>query len=324
MTPQENNGGVGRLASFDLGTNTFLLLIAERQDGRLAPVCERETIVRLGKDVDAEGNLKTEAMQRGLDCLQEYLRLAREYHATRVIAVGTSALRDAANREEFLQRVQAETGLAVHIISGETEARLTYAGALSNQQELAEPIAVMDIGGGSTEIVTGTYEELHSARSVDIGSVRLTERFLRSDPVTAAEVAAVRQQAQEAMLAVWPRTEFDQIRSLVGTAGTITTLAAMAQQLTEYDPARVDGYVLSKKTLRTLGAQLSGLTIAQRRKLPGLPPARADVILAGAVILETFMDAYDFDEIMVSNRGLRYGVLLEPELFADRATVLSG
>ncbi len=324
MTPQEHNGGAGRLASFDLGTNTFLLLIAEWQDGRLTPVCERETIVRLGKDVDAAGNLNTEAMQRGVACLQEYLRLAREHHATRVIAVGTSALRDAANRAAFLQRVQAETGLAVHIISGETEARLTYAGALSNQPELAEPIAVMDIGGGSTEIVTGTYEELYSARSVDIGSVRLTERFLRRDPVTAAEVAAVRQQAQEAMLAVWPGAAFDEIRSLVGTAGTITTLAAMAQQLTEYDPARVDGYVLSKKTLRALVAQLSGLTMAQRQKLPGLPPARADVILAGAVILEAFMDAYDFDEIIVSNRGLRYGVLLEPEWFADRATVISG
>lgn len=324
MTPQENNGGGERLASIDLGTNTFLLLIAERQDGRLAPVCEREAIVRLGKEVDAEGNLTEEAMQRGLDCLQEYLRLVREHHATRVIAVGTSALRDASNREVFRQRVQAETSLAVHIISGETEARLTYAGALSNQQELAEPIAVMDIGGGSTEIVTGTYEEPHSARSVDIGSVRLTERFLRSDPVTAAELATVRQQAQAAMLAVWPRTEFDQIRSLVGTAGTITTLAAMAQQLTEYDPARVDGYVLSKKTLRTLGAQLSGLTIAQRRKLPGLPPARADVILAGAMILETFMDTYDFDEIIVSHRGLRYGVLLDPEWFAERATAISG
>ncbi|MDZ7306496.1 MAG: Ppx/GppA family phosphatase [candidate division KSB1 bacterium] len=298
------------MASIDLGTNTFLLLVAEHQDGRLMPVCERETIVRLGKEVDAAGNLQAGAIQRGLACLQEYLRLARAHGATRIIAVGTSALRDAGNRAEFLQRVQAETGLQVHIISGETEARLTYLGALSNQRGLAEPIAVMDIGGGSTEIVTGTHEVIHSARSADIGSVRLTERFLHSDPVTAAEVAAVRQQARQAMRAVWPRNEFDKIRSLVGTAGTLTTLAAMAQQLAEYDPARIAGFVLSKKTLHSMVAQLSGLTITQRKKLPGLAPARADVILAGALILETFMEVYDFDEILVSDRGLRYGVLL--------------
>jgi len=303
-----------RLASFDLGTNTFLLLIADLQDGRLTPVCERETIVRLGKDVDAAGNLHADAMQRGLRCLQEYLRLAREHRAAQIIAVGTSALRDAANREEFLQRVQAETGLTVQIISGETEARLTYLGALSSQPQLAEPIAMVDIGGGSTEIVTGTYEKMYSARSVDIGSVRLTERFLHSDPVTAEEVAALRQQALQVILATWTRDELHTIRSLVGTAGTITTLAAMAQQLTEYDPGHIDGYVLSKKMLRTLVAQLSGLTIAQRKKLAGLSPARADVILAGALILEMFMDAYDFDEIIVSSRGLRYGVLLGFEM----------
>lgn len=295
----------------DLGTNTFLLLIAEIKDGQISPICERETMVRLGKGVDAAGNLNVEAIQRGLECLQEYSRLAAEHQCEKILAVGTSALRDAANRLDFLQRAQLEAGVTINVISGEEEARLSYFGALSNKLDLDEPIAILDIGGGSTELVIGTHDELESVQSVNIGSVRLTERFLLNDPAPLQEVAAIRRQAEEIMQQSWAEQDLYKVRSLAGTAGTITTLAAMAQRMKDYDPVKIDRFVLTKKALRGMVAELAALTLAERKRLPGLAPARADVILAGALILETFMDLFDFDEIIVSHRGLRFGVLLD-------------
>jgi exopolyphosphatase/guanosine-5'-triphosphate,3'-diphosphate pyrophosphatase len=306
-----------RLASFDLGTNTFLLLIAEVENGRIEPVYEKETIVRLGKGVDAAGNLNAEAMQRGLACLQEYVALAKQHGAEKIFAVGTSALRDAANRREFLDAVFEKTGLHIEIISGEKEAQLTFAGALSNKPDLPGPIAVLDIGGGSTEVVIGESRPLLAgnelalnARSADIGSVRLTERFAKSDPVRPEEVQRMREQTETMMRATWPPASLASVKTMIGTAGTITTLAAMALALREYDPRRIDGFALSRQKLGEITAELARRTIAERQQMPGLSPARADVILAGALILETFLDLYQFAEILVSDRGLRYGVLV--------------
>jgi exopolyphosphatase/guanosine-5'-triphosphate,3'-diphosphate pyrophosphatase len=307
-----------RLASFDLGTNTFLLLIAEVSDGRIEPLFEKETIVRLGQGVDAAGNLNAEAMQRGYVCLQEYVALARRYGAEKIFAVGTSALRDAANRSAFLRTAFEKTGVRIEIISGAKEARLTFAGTLSNKTNLPGPIAVLDIGGGSTELVIGDpkpflteSETSLQARSVDIGSVRLTERFVQSDPARPEEVRPLRQQAETVMRASWPATDLAQVKTLIGTAGTITTLAAMAQTMREYEPRRIDGFVLTRQKLGEISSELRRRNIAERQQLPGLSPARADVILAGAIILETFLDLYKFSALMVSDRGLRYGVLVE-------------
>ncbi|MCI0697207.1 Ppx/GppA family phosphatase [candidate division KSB1 bacterium] len=307
-----------RLASFDLGTNTFLLLVADVEDGRIEPVYEKETIVRLGKGVDAAGNLNVEAMQRGLACLQEYAALAKQHGAGKVFAVGTSALRDAANRSEFLEAAFEKIGLRIEIISGEKEAQLTFAGALSNKPDLPSPIAVLDIGGGSTEVVIGEARQLSvgnelslNARSTDIGSVRLTERFAKSDPVQPEEVRRIREQAGTMMRATWPPESLAPVKTVIGTAGTITTLAAMALAMHEYDPRRIDGYLLTRQKLGEIVAELTRHTISERRQMPGLSPARADVILAGALILETFLDLHQFAEILVSERGLRYGVLVE-------------
>ncbi len=300
-----------RLASFDLGTNTFLLLIAELQNHGLTPIFEKETVVRLGKGVDAAGNLNPEAMQRGLACLRAYADDARRHGCEKILAVGTSALRDAANRDVFLGRVKEETGVEVRLISGAEEARLTFLGALSNKKNLPEPMAIIDIGGGSTEVVRGTRQDILQARSADIGSVRLTERWLKHDPVLPEEMAALRVQAEQIMRSTWPREEIRETASLIGTAGTITTLAAMAQKLARYDPERIDGYLMTAQQLDDLIVLLARLSLPERQKLPGLNPARADVILAGALILEVFMKDYGFSQLLVSDRGLRYGVLLE-------------
>ena len=302
-----------RLAGLDLGTNTFLLLIADVRENALAPLFEKETIVRLGKGVDAHGNLNDEAMQRGLACMREYAARAREYGCEKISAVGTSALRDAKNREAFLQLLQQETGIAVNVISGETEARLTYRGALSNKRTLPEPLAIIDIGGGSTEVVFGTHTQITRARSADIGSVRLTERILQHDPVRAEEVQTFRAVVEQVMRDTWPFAELENVASMLGTPGTITTLAAMAQGLTQYEPERIDNFALSFNTLSEIVATLVRLPIAERKQLPGLSPGRADVILAGALLLETFMRIYRFEQIVVSNRGLRHGVVLAIE-----------
>jgi exopolyphosphatase/guanosine-5'-triphosphate,3'-diphosphate pyrophosphatase len=307
-----------RLASFDLGTNTFLLLIADVEDDRIEPVYEKETIVRLGKGVDAAGNLNAEAMRRGLACLLDYVALAKQHGAEKIFAIGTSALRDAANRSEFLEAVFKKTGLRIEIISGEKEAQLAFAGALSNKPDLPSPIAVLDIGGGSTEIVIGESRQLPAgnelslnARSADIGSVRLTERFAKSDPVQLEEVQRIREQAGTMMRSTWSKESLAKVKTVIGTAGTITTLAAMALAMQEYDPRRIDGYLLTRQKLGEVVAALTQRTIAERQKMLGLPAARADVILAGALIVETFLELYQFTEILVSDRGLRYGVLVE-------------
>jgi len=307
-----------RLASFDLGTNTFLLLIAEVGADELTPVFEKETIVRLGKGVDAAGNLNAEAMTRGLQCLHEYVELARQHQAGKILAVGTSALRDAANREVFLARVAAETNVAVRVISGEEEARMTFFGALSNKKNVPAPLAILDIGGGSTEVVVGTQDRILQARSLDLGSVRLTERWLRHDPVLPEEVAALREQATRMMLAAWAPEELRRTASLIGTAGTLTTLAAMAQQLAAYEAQRIDGFVMSAAQLHELIEELARRRVAERQALPGLSPARADVILAGALLLEVFLQTYDFAHVLVSDRGLRYGVLAAESGVAER------
>jgi len=318
MKPTNINVLPNRLASFDLGTNTFLLLIAEIKNGQVEPVFEKETIVRLGKGVDAAGNLNAEAMQRGYACLQEYVAFAKQYQVKEVFAVGTSALRDAANRHEFLQAAFEKTGVRIEMISGEKEARLTFAGTLSNKMNLPSPVAVLDIGGGSTEVVIGAWPQTASidnqlyARSADIGSVRLTERFVHSDPVAPDEVMRLRQHAEAAMRATWSAEMLAKAKTLIGTAGTITTLAAMAQEMREYDPRRIDGFILTRPKLGEMIVELHRRTVAGRCVLPGLSAARADVILAGALILETFLEVYKFPELMVSHRGLRYGVLAGP------------
>ncbi len=311
------HAGPARLASLDLGTNTFLLLIAEVAAGTITPILDRETIVRFGKGVEAAGNLNAAAMQRGYACLQEYVALARQYQAEQIFAVGTSALRDAANRAEFIDAALAQTGVRVEVISGEKEARLMFAGTVSNKTALPAPLAVLDIGGGSTEVVMGeavsspASKNSLQARSADIGSVRLTERFIQNDPVQPEEMMRLRRQTETVLRATWPAASLAPVKTLIGTAGTITTLAAMAQAMREYDAARIDGYILTRQKLGELIMALRQRTVAQRCALPGLAPARADVILAGAIILETFLDLYKFPEVLVSDRGLRYGVLAE-------------
>jgi exopolyphosphatase/guanosine-5'-triphosphate,3'-diphosphate pyrophosphatase len=307
-----------RWAAIDLGTNSVLLTIAEFDGFTLAPLLERATITRLGQGVDRTRRLDQAARARTLACLVDYAEDVENYGVSELVVVGTSALRDADGAAAFLAEATRVLGVRPQIISGDEEARLTFEGALSGL-EIAGRVAVVDIGGGSTEFTIGeraATAELEFAESVDIGSVRLFERHIRSDPPRRGELDALRHDARSAI---------EQVRKpkapvqLVGVAGTVTTLAAIKLGLDAYDPRRVHGSRLSAEDILELSAKLSALTLVGRRKLRGLEPARADVIVAGALLLGEALRWAGADELTVSDRGVRWGVLWRQVTTPDRS-----
>jgi exopolyphosphatase/guanosine-5'-triphosphate,3'-diphosphate pyrophosphatase len=298
-----------RLAAIDVGTNTVLLLVAERRGGALAPVLERAEITRLGRGVDASGRLDARAIRDTVEVLAEYARQARALGADRIVCVATSAARDAANGAEFFEAARAAAGLVPEVISGDEEARLVYASAWRDfGAGGAGPLAVLDVGGGSTEFTFGEGPLPARRTSLQVGAVRLTERHVRTDPVSAGELAALRAAARDALrpLSAMPLPPGGR---LVGVAGTVTTLSAVSQALPSYDAARVHGAALSLSETEALVARLAGLRVKDRAALAGMEPKRADVILAGALVVAEAMRATGFDRLTVSDRGVRWGLL---------------
>lgn len=306
-----------RVAAIDIGTNSVLLLVAEQADdgsGLLRPVVERATITRLGQGVDAARALDPEAIARTLACLADYAETLRAAGAIRVDAVGTSAMRDARGGEVFLERARELLGIEPRVISGAEEARLTFSGALSGLTIAPGPVTVLDVGGGSTEVIAGEVcgaeHRIDHVISVDTGSVRLTERHVCSDPPLDRELASARADAASALArAAWgpPST------TLVGVAGTVTTLAAIALASEPYDASQVHGSRLSADMIRRTMARLAALPLAERRQIAGLDPGRADVIIAGGLIVEEALSAAKGDaaELIVSDRGVRWGLVSE-------------
>lgn len=307
-----------RVAAIDIGTNSVLLLVAERRGDELCPLIERATITRLGQGVDATRTLAPEAVERTLTCLARYGDELRALGAERIDVVGTSAMRDAAGGEAFVARARELLGVAPRVISGEEEAALTFVGALTGLSLPPGRCVVFDIGGGSTEIIIGAASggsgQVEAAVSLDIGSVRLTERHVRADPPTPAELDAIRADVRAA-LASAPAPPAGPARPLlVGVAGTVTTVAALIRDVVPYDAAVVHGARISREEIQSATARLASLPVAARRLLPAIEPARADVIVAGSVIIEEILAwAGDRDEprtdlLIVSDRGVRWGL----------------
>ena len=298
-----------RVASIDIGTNSVLLLVAERDGaGTLAAVLERARVTRLGAGVDRTRQLAPEAVERTLACLGDYAADLRRLGVTRLDVVGTSAMRDASAGELFVARAGELLGVAPRVVSGDEEARLTFEGALVGL-DLAGALSVFDVGGGSTEIVRGTRDGASAtvleAVSLDVGSVRLTERHVRSDPPTRAELDAVRADVAGALEgATRPRAG----EPLVGIAGTVTTLAAVARAIAPYDGARVHGVRLSRDEVSAVSRRFASLALAERSQLAGIDPARADVVPAGAALVEELLAWAGADELVVSDRGVRWGL----------------
>ena len=295
------------LATIDIGTNTTLLLVA-RSGPAVEVLEERAEITRLGRGIGRQGALDGEAIARTLAALRDFAAVARR-HGARIAAVGTEALRRASNAAAFLGPAAEILGTEIEVIDGEREAALTFRAVVASFPDLrAGPLVVVDIGGGSTEIVLASDGDVQFRTSLPLGSVRLTEAFVRHDPATAAEQEAIAQAIDTAIAAVpFARPT----APLVGVAGTVTSLAAMAQSLASYDPARVHGYRLSRRDLGGEIARLAAATQAERERMTGLDPRRADVILAGALILDRVAAAAGVDEVRVSDRGIRWGLFHE-------------
>ena len=302
---------MSRLAAVDVGTNSVLLLVAERgADGAVRPVREEAEITRLGRGVDRTGVLSAEAMEATLEVLARDAALARGEGARALVVTATSAARDARNGAEFLARAAERTGATVEILSGAEEARLSYLAVAEDFAAGAGQAGLLaiDVGGGSTELVHGRGRTVLFRTSLDIGSVRLTERCVRGDPPSEAEQEAVRAAVREALATLPP---FPREVLVVGVAGTVTSLFAIAHRIEPYDAARVHGGWLSLEEVATVRARLCGVPLGVRRTLPGMQPKRADVLPTGALLFETALRHLGAAGARVSDRGLRWGVLLD-------------
>jgi exopolyphosphatase/guanosine-5'-triphosphate,3'-diphosphate pyrophosphatase len=298
-----------RFATIDVGTNSVLLLVADRTpEGRFVPVLERAEITRLGRGVDQSRRLSAEGMEATLSVLTDYAHQARALGAEGIAVSATSAARDAQNGAEFMEAARQRAGLTVEIISGEMEAQLSFASVhMDFASEAAGPLLVIDIGGGSTEFIYGNPAgRVDFRHSYDVGSVRLTERLIRTDPLTAEERKRVEQLLRENFASLPPPPP---AAELVGVAGTVTTLYALQNRIEPYDAERVHGGTLTRLELEQLVDQLCRLPLSERRTLPGLQPKRADVIPAGALILLEALRALNLQQCRVSDHGLRWGLM---------------
>ncbi len=308
--------GARRVAAIDVGTNTVLLLVAEARPGGAVALAERAEITRLGRGVDATGRLDPAALAATVEVLAAYAAEARALGVSAIDCVATSAARDAANGADFFAATRAAAGLEPRIISGEEEARLVYAsawrdfGAAAGGGPTHGRLAVLDVGGGSTEFTFGHGPTPEGRRSLQVGAVRLTERHVHEDPPGAATLATLRQAARTA-LAPLASMGGGGVGQLVGVAGTVTTLSAVEQALPRYDAERVHGASLSRATLERVLARLAALPLAERARLPGMEPKRADVIVAGAVVVAEAMALTGFEALTVSDRGVRWGLVHE-------------
>jgi exopolyphosphatase/guanosine-5'-triphosphate,3'-diphosphate pyrophosphatase len=311
---------VTRVAAIDCGTNSIRLLVADvPADGAHTDLLRRMEVVRLGQGVDATGRLAPEAIERTRRVLVQYAAAAHDLDATAVRMVATSATRDAANRAEFEAMVHSVLGRAPDVVAGTEEAELSFVGATASLDAAAAahgnappspPFLVVDIGGGSTEFVLGNSAGVRAARSVDIGCVRLTERHLRDDPPTADQVRRAGDDVRAALAEVTAEVPVAEAVSLVGVAGSVTTVAAIALGLPAYDADAIHGSRIPVDRVRTVAADLLAATRERRAAMPVMHPGRVDVIGAGALILSVLMDEFGLPEVVVSEHDILDGIAL--------------
>ena len=309
-----------RVAAIDCGTNSIRLLVAERHGATLSDLHREMRIVRLGEGVDATGSFSADALQRTRAALVDYAGLLRGYGVDRVRMVATSATRDAANRDDFFAMTatvlgEVVPGAVAEVITGAEEAELSFNGAVGELDSAAGPFVVVDLGGGSTEVVLGEAAGgVQASFSADIGCVRMTERCLHSDPPAAAEVADARQVVRERLAEALRAVPVQQARTWVGLAGTFTTIAALAHGLPTYDPAAIHLSRVGFADLRAVCAELIAMTRAQRAALGPMHEGRVDVIAGGAIIVEELAAALGeragISELVVSEHDILDGIAL--------------
>lgn len=303
--------GVTRVAALDCGTNSVRLLVADVEGRRLTDLTRRMEIVRLGEGVDRTGRLSDAGLERMFRVLDSYAEAIDSLGVDAVRMVATSATRDADNRQDFVAGVTARLGVEPEVITGDDEAALSFAGAtreLAGSSRFPSPYLVVDIGGGSTEFVVGGDSGEVAARSVDVGCVRLTERHLRDHPPTAEQVAAATADIDAGIETAGAAVPLGEARTFLGLAGSVTTVAALVLQLPEYDPDRIHHARMSAQQVHEVTARLLGMTPEQRAALPAMHPGRADVIGAGALVLDRIMRRVGLGSVVASEHDILDGI----------------
>ena len=300
-----------RVAAIDCGTNSIRLLIADIENGQLTDVVRQMIIVRLGEGVDKTGEFSTAALERTFAAVDEYVKLIEIYKSQRIRFVATSASRDVSNREVFVNGIKARLGIEPSVISGDEEARLSFLGAtadlINDQNAPASPYLVVDIGGGSTEFVLGTTGP-NQALSTNVGCVRMTERHLVGDPPTAEQIAAATKDIDEAIDQAAKVVDLASAKSLIGLAGSVTTVAAIALGLTAYKSEIIHGSRISAAQVHKVATELLAMPREQRAKLGPMHPGRVDVIGGGALVLDRIMQKTGIGEVVVSERDILDGI----------------
>ncbi len=306
-----------KIASIDLGSNSVILLIAEfSADGKINPLFEKCEITRVSEGLSTTGKMSQEAMDRTMEVLRKYTALALKHQVERIICIATEGLRRAQNSQEFIERVQKNCGFKIEIITGLKEAQLAYLSAHYDFKKKYPALLVLDIGGGSTELIWKIEFEKSKNRirslSMRMGSVRLSEEIVKNDPISEEEFLLLKTNIQKKL-----DRDLDNIQlpeeafELIGLAGTVTTLSQIDQKLSAFDSEKIQGAVLTLNSIEKIIEELKNKTIAERCEMIGMEPKRADVLLAGACILEAVLKKFKLNHVTVSDRGIRYGILYD-------------
>ena len=299
-----------RVAIIDIGTNSTRILVADVLGNQVEEIERISTVTRLGRGVDHSGTLSPDAIEDVCEAIAGYLEIIERLRCERTRVVATSAVRDASNADAFTAELRERFDLATDVITGDEEARLTYRGAISGRSG-TEPLLVLDIGGGSTELIVGEGDRMIFHTSMQAGVVRHTERFITTDPPDPAELESLATDIERLIAEVIEHTDLPPIHEAVGVAGTPSSLAAVDLSLDPYDPRAVEGHPIPMAVAQKWLSRLAAMPLAERREVTGLHPARAEALVAGLVILIEVMRAFSLEEIRVSEHDILYGCAIE-------------
>ncbi|KAB3531859.1 Ppx/GppA phosphatase family protein [Alkaliphilus serpentinus] len=301
---------MNKCATIDIGTNSMRLLLIELEGKKVVSREKTINVTRIGASVDGCGYITPQGIDRNLQSYNQLVQKAEEWGAESIWSIATSAVRDAKNGEEFTQIAFQETGVPIKIITGEEEAELGYKGVLWGIETKPQTMMVIDIGGGSTELIVGNATEIIKKSSIDIGAVRMTERYITTDPISEEEYLRLKEEINKALDGFFSSTSLPNIEVFVGIGGTATSLGAIDQQLVEYDMDKIHTYRLKEDKIHRIMENLKTITLEEKKKLKGLHPKRADIILAGTVILHQLMKKFSFKEMILSEYDNLEGLLI--------------